>query len=202
MPLPVVTCPNCRVSVSLDVFLSEDSVRDALNAVIGVHPAGETLIKPMLRYIGLFAPAKSRMAYSRLAALIAEITPAMRSAQITRGGRTWPAPLAYWQAAFEAVLNAAHQGGLSLPLKSHGYLLEIIARMSSKEEARAETKREQQRAGHSGVGVAPERAQQTVVSHEPAQAHKKTGMPEDIREQLKSLTEGLRARQHDHKEPA
>jgi len=199
MPLPTVTCPNCRATASLDVFLSEDSVRDALNAVIAVHPAGETLIKPMLRYIGLFAPAKSRMAYSRLAALIAEITPAMRAAQITRGGRTWPAPLAYWQSAFETVLNAAHQGGLSLPLKSHGYLLEIIARMSSKEEARAETKREQQRAGHSGAGVAPERAQQTVVSHEPAQRH--TGMPEDIREQLKSLTEGLRARQYDHKEP-
>jgi len=196
MPLPVVTCPNCRVSASLDVFLSEDSVRDALNAVIAAHPAGETLIKPMLRYIGLLAPAKSRMAYSRLAALIGEITPAMRAAQITRGGRTWPAPLAYWQSAFEAVLNAAHQGGLSLPLKSHGYLLEVIARMASQGEAKAETLREQQRAGHAGVGAPPERAQQTVVSHEPT----RTGMPVGVRENLQSLKQRLRSHQPGQKD--
>jgi len=186
MPLPIVTCPNCRVSASLDVFLAEDSVRDALNAVIAVHPAGETLIKPMLRYIGLFAPAKSRMAYSRLAALIGEITPAMRSASISRGGRVWPAPLAYWQSAFETVLNAAHTGGLSLPLKSHGYLLEIIARMSSKEEARAETKREQQRSGVSGVGAAPERAQTGI--HAP-----RTAMPVDVRETLHAMKQKLQS---------
>jgi len=196
MPLPVVTCPNCRATASLDVFLSEDSVRDALNAVIAAHPAGETLIKPMLRYIGLFAPAKSRMAYSRLAALIGEITPAMRIAEITRNGRTWPAPLAYWQSAFETVLNAAHQGGLSLPLKSHGYLLEVIARMSSKGEAHAETLREQQRAGHAGVGLPTERAQAAVVSHEPARA----GMSADVRENLQSLKRRLRAHQPGQKD--
>jgi len=187
MPLPTVTCPNCRVSASLDVFLSEDSVRDALNAVIAAHPAGETLIKPMLRYVGLFAPAKSRMAYSRLAALIGEITPAMRAAAIERNGRTWPAPMAYWQAAFEAVLNAAHQGSVSLPLKSHGYLLEVIARMSSKEEARVETKREQQRAGHAGVGLPAERVR------------KKEAMPADVRQNLQSLTQRLRAHQPENK---
>jgi len=155
--------------------------------VIAVHPAGETLIKPMLRYIGLFAPAKSRMAYSRLAALIGEITPAMRSATITRNGRTWPAPMAYWQAAFEAVLNAAHQGGLSLPLKSHGYLLEVIARMSSKSEAKAETRREQQRAGHAGVGLPPERT------------HKKEAMPADVRQNLQLLSQRLRTHQPENK---
>jgi len=189
MPLPTVTCPNCRATASLDVFLSEDSVRDALNAVIAAHPAGETLIKPMLRYVGLFAPAKSRMAYSRLASLIGEITPAMRAAEIQRGGRMWPAPLIYWQNAFEAVLNAAHQGSLSLPLKSHGYLLEVIARMGSQGEAKAETLREQQRAGHAGAGVAPERAKAAVISHEPAQ---RTGMPAHVREELRELKRMLR----------
>jgi len=196
MPLPSVTCPNCRATASLDVFLSEDSVRDALDAVIAAHPAGETLIKPMLRYVGLFAPAKSRMAYSRLASLIGEITPAMRAAEIERNGRRWPAPLAYWQSAFETVLNAAHQGGLSLPLKSHGYLLEIIARMSSKSEAKTETKREQQRAGHAGVGSSPERAQAAVVVAEP----QRTAMPGEVRANLHALKTKLQSRQPDHKE--
>jgi len=194
MPLPTVTCPNCRVSASLDVFLSEDSVRAALDAVIDAHPAGQTLIKPMLRYIGLFAPAKTRMAYSRLASLIGEISPAMRSAQISRNGRTWPAPMPYWQTAFETVLNAAHQGGLSLPLKSHGYLLEVIARMSSKEQAKTETLREQQRAGHAGVGTSPERAQAAVVLSEPARAI----MPVDVRETLQALRQRLHSHQPGH----
>jgi len=192
MPLPTVTCPNCRATASLDVFLSEDSVRDALDAVIDAHPAGETLIKPMLRYVGLFAPAKSRMAYSRLASLIGEITPSMRAAAIDRNGRRWPAPLAYWQQAFETVLSTAHQGGLSLPLKSHGYLLEVIARMSSKDEARAETRREQQRAGYAGVGMSPERA----AAPEPA----REAMPMDVRQNLHALKSKLQSRQPEPKE--
>jgi len=197
MPLPTVTCPNCRVSASLDVFLSEDSVRAALDAVIDAHPAGQTLIKPMLRYIGLFAPAKSRMAYSRLASLIGEISPAMRSAQISRNGRTWPAPMAYWQAAFETVLNAAHQGSLALPLKSHGYLLEVIARMASQGEARAETLREQQRAGHAGTGTPPERAHAPVAVSEPQRAV----MPVDVRANLQTLKTRLQCREPQPKAP-
>jgi len=164
---------------------------DAVKNVFGRFTAVRAIQEPMLRYIGLFAPAKSRMAYGRLASLIGEISPAMRAAQITLNGRTWPAPMSYWQAAFETVLNAAHQGGLALPLKSHGYLLEVIARMSSKDEARVETLREQQRAGHAGAGVPPERAQQTVVSSEPARA----AMPADVRENLQALKQKLQSRQ-------
>lgn len=182
MPLPTCTCPNCRITASLDVFLSEDSVRTALDAVIDAHPAGDTLIKPMLRYVGLFAPAKSRMSYGRMAALIGEITPAMRAAQIQRGGRVWPAPLDYWRQGFEAVLSQAHVGGLALPLKSHGYLLEIIARMSSKEEGQRERAVEQQRAGHAGTGSAPSRAAQAVINNTPRQP-----MPADVRETLLAL---------------
>jgi len=193
MPLPLITCPNCRATASLDVFLNDDAARDALNAVIDAHPAGETLIKPMLRYIGLFAPAKSRMAYSRIAALTAELTPAMRAAEITRNGHTWPAPQAYWQSAFQTVVDAAHAGKLTLPLKSHGYLLEVIARMSASAAASAETLREQQRAGHAGVGLPAERAQSAVTLHAPA-----TAMPPNVRQILQGMSKKLRAEPVSH----
>lgn len=183
MPLPTITCPNCRATANLDVFLADDSVRDALDAVINAHPAGDMLIKPMLRYIGLFAPAKSKMAYSRMAALIAEIAPAMRAGQIERGGRVWPAPMEYWRQGFEAVLSQAHAGGLVLPLKSHGYLLEILARLSSKDEGKKERGLEQQRAGHAGVGTAPARSQQAVIHKEP-----RPHMPAAVRETLRAIT--------------
>jgi len=187
MPLPLMTCPNCRASASLDVFLTDDSVRAALDAVIDAHPAGDTLIKPMLRYIGLFAPTQSRMAYSRIAALTRELTPAMRDAQISRNGRIWPAPQAYWQSAFQTVIDAAHAGKLSLPLKSHGYLFEVIARMSHRQEAQIEARREAQRAGHAGMGTPDARAQTPVAAHEPSR-----NMPPNVRQTLHALREGMR----------
>ncbi|VFR34684.1 hypothetical protein ANDA3_3763 [plant metagenome] len=133
----------------------------------------------MLRYVGLFAPAKSRMSYGRVANLVSEISPAMRAAEVTRHGRAWPAPLDYWRQGFETVLAQAHAGKLSLPLTSHGYLLEIIARMSDRAEAKQETTTEGQRAGHAGVGTAPARAASTITVNEPRQP-----MPAHIREQL------------------
>jgi len=187
MPLPTVICPNCRASASLDMFLTGDDARVALDAVVDAHPAGDTLIKPMLRYIGLFAPTKSRMAYGRIAALVGELAPAMRAAEVQRNGRLWPAPQAYWQSAFQTVLDAAHAGKLTLPLKSHGYLFEILARISSQQEAKAENLREQQRAGHAGMGT-PGARQNSVTVHTPS-----TGMPPEVRQTLQSLANKMRA---------
>jgi len=111
----------------------------------------------------------------------------MRAAQISRNGRVWPAPQAYWQSAFQTVLDAAHAGKLTLPLKSHGYLFEVIARMSNRQEAQTEAKREQQRAGHAGAGTPVARAQTPVTVHEPSR-----GMPADVRQTLHTLREGMR----------
>lgn len=42
--------------MSLDVILADDSMRDIVMALADVHPAGDALIKPLLRYLGLFGP--------------------------------------------------------------------------------------------------------------------------------------------------
>ncbi|WP_246797790.1 hypothetical protein [Burkholderia perseverans] len=144
--------------MSLDVILAEDAPRDALNAIVAAHPAGETFVKPLLRYVGLFAPAKSQMSHSRIAALVNEIAPMIRTAQIERSGRVWPAPLDYWMRGFEQMLALRDLGRLNLPLKSHGYLLEVIAGFTEKAEARRETHTEHQRQGHAGLGTPAARA--------------------------------------------
>jgi hypothetical protein len=59
-----------------------------------------------------------------------------RAAQIERNGRTWPAPLEYWKAALEHMVQLRDQAKLQLPLKSHGYLLEVIVGMGDKAERR------------------------------------------------------------------
>ncbi|NTZ82383.1 hypothetical protein FCJ61_04960 [Burkholderia metallica] len=158
MPLPEVVCPNCRVRMSLDVLLADQAAREALNAIVEVHPAGDTFVKPLLRYIGLFGPAKTQMSHSRIATLINELAPSISAAQIVHNGRTWPCPLGYWSQGFEYMLSMRDQGRLKLPLKSHGYLFEVLAGFTDKAESRAETHREQQRQGHAGLGTPEARA--------------------------------------------
>lgn len=172
MPMPLVSCPVCRAQMSLDVLFAEDAPREALNAIVEAHPAGETFVKPLLRYVGLFAPAKSQMSHSRIASLVKELAPMIHAAQIERGGRIWPCPIDYWSRGFEQMLALRDLGRLNLPLKSHGYLLEVLAGFSEKSEAKAESKTERQRQGHAGLGTPPPRASPTP---EPPVAPASTG---------------------------
>lgn len=158
MPLPQVCCPNCRAVMSMDILFAEDAPREALNAIVAAHPAGDSFIRPLLRYVGLFAPAKSQMSHARVATLINELVPMIRTAQFERNGRTWVCPIEYWRQGFEHMLALRDQQRLNLPLKSHGYLIEVLAGLIDKVEARAETHTERQRQGHAGLGTPEARA--------------------------------------------
>lgn len=65
------------------------------------------------------------------------------AAQIERAGRAYPAPQAYWQQAIEVMISGRDK--LTLPLKSHGYLLSIIVGFAEKNDAKAEKATEQGR---------------------------------------------------------
>ncbi len=158
MPLPQVCCPNCRAVMSMDILFAEDAPREALNAIVAAHPAGESFIRPLLRYVGLFAPAKSQMSHARVASLVNELAPMIRTAQFERNGRTWACQIDYWRQGFEHMLALRDQQRLNLPLKSHGYLLEVLAGLIDKVEARAESHTERQRQGHAGLGTPEARA--------------------------------------------
>jgi hypothetical protein len=127
----------------------------------------------------LFAPAKQRLRWGRVESLLAELLAMIESGRIERNGRVWPVPLDYWQMAIEAVLANTH---LRRPLKSHGYLLEILAGLADKAEAKAEIRTEQARQGHAGTGGAEQRAERTG----------KAEMPASIRDQLSQITKGVK----------
>lgn len=71
-------------------------------------------------------------------------------ARTTRNGRAYAAPRDVWIAAIDSIL--ASRDRLVLPLKSHGYRLEIIVGQVHKAEQTAEAKREAGRGGHTPVG--------------------------------------------------
>lgn len=183
MPAPTFDCPVCRTVLSWDIVFAHQGVREAMTALVNADPDGAAMLRPLLSYITLFAPAKTAMRYERIAALADELVAMMHSAQIERDGRVYAAPRAYWKSAFQEVVNRAHAGGIRLPLASHGYLLEVLVGYANKAEAKAETQREQQRAGHAGTGTAPERKQASTSVAELQPAARPT-LPPEVRESL------------------
>ncbi len=194
MPLPEVCCPNCRVRMSLDVLLADNGVREMLLALVDVHPAGDTFVTPLLRYIGLFGPKKTQLSSGRMANLIRELEPELRAAQVKRDGIVYAAPTDVWAAAFSYAVDQANLGRLELPLKSHGWLRSVIAGQAARAAHQAESAQEAQRRGIAGTGTPQARFQSATTTTGPAavsaQLAPKTEMPKHVRDAVNNMKRG------------
>jgi len=105
-------------------------------------------------YLGLFrslgATPPRALAWNRAAKLLAELASPIADASVTRHGRLWPAPLEYWSAALEDVLAARDR--LTLPLRSHGYLYQVVVAIAAKAEGRRESTSIAQARGATPIG--------------------------------------------------
>ncbi|MDO5289331.1 MAG: hypothetical protein Q4F13_06815 [Pseudomonadota bacterium] len=189
-------CPNCGASASLDALVAHQALRQALADVLALLPAGGLL----LRYLGLFRPAQRELRPERAARLLRELLPDMQRGAITRRGREWPAAPQLWQTALDAVLDAAAKGSLQPPLQDHGYLYEVLMRLSDKQEAGQEAQREQERrsagrpaalqargqASHVADALAKDPALKTVYEA----ARNAAPMPAHVRARLNAIKKG------------
>ena len=119
-----IKCPNCGAVHSLDSLINDADASAVLRAVLEMDAE---LGKAGIRYVGLFRPAKSQLSWSRTAKLLNELLPMMKAQTAERDGVSSPAPAEAWLHGFNETVNARDQGRLKLPLKSHGYLLEIVS---------------------------------------------------------------------------
>jgi hypothetical protein len=143
-----LSCPACGASSSLDALIEHAAAREVLTAALCVDGRlGPLLVK----YLALFRPAKTGLSMSRVAALLGELLPLIHAAKIERNGSLYAAPREAWIMALDDLL--ARRDSLTLPLKSHGYLLGVLANQSTQAAARAEKSTEQRRAGHTPVGA-------------------------------------------------
>ncbi len=142
-----LVCPACGSANSLDSLVGHDGARAALAELAKLSGP---LASAVVRYLALFRPAKRQLSLDRMASLLAELNPMIMEARIERSGRNYAAPREVWVDAIDHILTIRDR--LTLPLKSHGYLLEIIIGQIHKAEMAAETKREAGRAGHTQVG--------------------------------------------------
>ncbi|MEW6330202.1 MAG: hypothetical protein AB1560_01945 [Pseudomonadota bacterium] len=134
------SCPGCGCVFDLDAGVSDADARRFAELVAGLDPR---VAKPLIQYLALFRPAKTGMRWSRMLSLAQELEPMIREARVTRKGTTYAVPLELWSGAL--AMLADRPKNLTLPLKSHGYLLEILANQAEKISAKHETQTEQQK---------------------------------------------------------
>jgi len=185
-----LTCPTCGATLSLDVAIAHQAAREALVVALACPaPLGALLT----RYLGLFRSPGRALSFDRVERILAELLPMLQAGRVERHGRVWAAPQEVWRAALEQMINGADK--LTLPLKSHGYLLEIIAGMANRGEAATENRREAARAGITPVAApaaaaAPSQAPSTLPPVA-SPAARKAGL-QSMKAVLGTVTKGIK----------
>ena len=152
-----IKCPNCGAVHSLDTLINDAEASAVLKAVLEMDAE---LGKAAIRYIGLFRPAKSQLSWARTAKLLNELLPMIKAQEAARDGVCFPAPAEAWIHGFNETVNARDQGRLKLPLKSHGYLLEIISQW----QGSGVPSPQPSPTGRGGEGGAPSKLRQGVAA--------------------------------------
>jgi hypothetical protein len=130
--------------------MNDRDARRFVGLVAGLHPA---VARPLIHYLALFRPAKTGMRWSRMLSLAQELVPQIQAAQVSRGGVTHVATTEMWGAALQQLADRPPH--LRLPLKSHGYLLEVVAGLSERAASVAEREVEDNRRRGDGRAVRP-----------------------------------------------
>ncbi|MGO1073191.1 hypothetical protein [Lysobacter sp. CA199] len=133
-----MTCPCCFAEFPVEAGLVEaDGKR--LAAALGVMDAD--LVRVLFGYLRLHKPAQRALAQHKALTLAVEIGDLVASGEVRRNGVSRPASLAVWAQAIEQMLEG--RSSLRLPLKGHGYLLEVVFGLADRADAENEREREQ-----------------------------------------------------------
>jgi len=132
-----IACPACSARFSLDAGVNDDDARKLSALLAGLPP---TVARPLVQYLALFRPEKTGLRWSRALAFAVELAPMILSATVVRDRKEYRAPLEAWAAAMQHLVDRPKT--VRFPLKSNGYLLEMIASGAERVEAKTEAVRE------------------------------------------------------------
>ena len=172
-----LVCPHCSADFDMLLGIQDLAGRLAVQRAFSLTPLGDVLIQ----YVQLFKPAKQALKMTVLVRILDELVPHIKAAQIKRGGEVIAAPHDYWRSAIENML--ASRDKLTLPLKSHGYLFQIIAGYGNKAAAATEKQQEQ---GRKYGAIQTAEKSKSVIARESVQ--KRGAMPANVQATLNKLT--------------
>ncbi len=173
-----LTCRSCGATGSAEAVFGDADAAEALRLAGELDPL---IARAVWHYLALHRPAQRALTWSRTEKLLREILDLVSQPTIRRHHRDWAVVPAMWREAMDQMQGQRDK--LTLPLKGHGYLLEIVAGLADKQEAGAERAREQgirPQASSRGTGEAPVAAAVDVAVidlHGERAARKRLGMP-------------------------
>jgi len=130
----LLKCPCCNASFSLEAALAVDAGRSALAAALQMPALGGLLGF----YLGMFRARGRALAFTRAESLLCELKPMLDQQIVVHGGLTRRCPHSTWQQGLVRMIELRDKGTLDLPLKSHGYLLDVVFRLAEKAGAKEE----------------------------------------------------------------
>lgn len=155
----LVKCPACNASASLEAWLAVDQGRSALVQALKMPALGGLLVQ----YLGMFRAAGRVLAFARVENLLGELQPMLDKQIVVRNGLTRRCPHEFWQQALERMVEQRDSGKLDLPLKSHGYLLEIVFSLAERAGAQEEKATEVARRSGATRDQADERMERMLL---------------------------------------
>jgi hypothetical protein len=135
----IVHCPHCSGGFDLIQAWQDEDARRFTALITSLPPK---VIKPCFIYLThCFKPAKQALRWSKLLKLLQELVPMIKDVQVKRNGTTYCVPLDSWVAKLQELVESPPPN-LVLPLKSHAYLLTILANQAEQFAGKAESKTE------------------------------------------------------------
>ncbi len=174
-----LTCPCCKTRFPLQAgFLEADGLE--LAALYGALDPDTA--RAMDVYLMLFKPKKTCLSNKRALTLASELAPFILNGRFKRSGESYAAAAADWAAAMDKLV--AHPPS-KLPLKTHGYLVEVVIgtladRINKERAERDDLARELSK--NEGNRFTEKRAKDERVA-----------MPAEISAALASLSESMKA---------
>lgn len=159
-----VVCPGCGLAFPAVAGITDVAARQALDKAIG-RPDRPGLPDPVLRrllsYLALHAPAGRALQWPKAARLIEELVELVGKPSHRRdGGPERLIRPSDWASAMDEADSAALAGKLALPLDGHGWLTTVAYRAAARSQDQAERTAESRQRGETPVGSHP--------SHRPA----------------------------------
>ncbi|WP_273456380.1 hypothetical protein [Nevskia ramosa] len=133
-----LTCRSCGATGSAEAVFGDVDAAAALQLAGELDPV---IAKAVWHYLALHRLGTRALSWPRTEKLLREMLDLTRQPTIRRRHRDWTMTPAMWREGMEQM--QAQRDKLVLPLKGHGYLLEIVADLADKTESSAEKGREQ-----------------------------------------------------------
>ncbi|MCX7071192.1 MAG: hypothetical protein NTW01_09390 [Gammaproteobacteria bacterium] len=133
-----LTCRSCGATGSAETVFGDADAGAALLLAGELQPA---VARQVWAYLALFRPRERALTWSRTHKLLAELVELIRPGTIRRKHADYVVTQAMWLQALEHMTTV--RDSLTLPLKSHGYLLDVLAGYADKSAALAERDQEQ-----------------------------------------------------------